>query len=468
MKDKWIHRIKKGTIILLTVLVFFSLPNLGHAITKVEQQFNLIKEIYELIASYHISNVDSDTLIEGAIHGMIDTLDDPYTTYFTDEEYESFTSSINGSYKGIGIYIEEKDGYIMVQSPISGSPAEKAGLQSGDIIIEVEGINIKEITTEEATGLIKGEEGTTVNLTILRGEETFKVDVERAQIQLPLTTTNMLTQDIGYIKLYTFSNQAVEPFKQGLSQLQKEGMDKLILDLRGNPGGYLGAALDIAKNFIDEGPIVYVKYKTQQEEVLSIEGGTSWNTPLIVLIDRGSASASEILTGALKDYNKATIIGTNSYGKGTVQQLVPLENGGFLKLTISEYFTPNKNKMNGIGVKPDIEVIEPIEQLQTAIYTLSNQVYLPRQGEDWIQVNNRNYIGLTDIVHAFNGNIYWNAKLRSIEISLFNDQVSLYNGLSDGLMIVNGKSFIAADQIQTYFPKLEIKQVEGIITIFTR
>jgi len=468
MIKKGKHTIKKGIILFVILSVLLLLPDLGHAVSQIEEKFNLLMEVYGLVSEYHIHDVDDDTLIQGAIDGMIDTLDDPYTAYFSDEEYQSFTNSIDGSYKGIGIYIEEKDGYIMVQSPIPNSPAEKAGLKAGDAIIKVDGIDIVGETTEAASSLIKGEEGTFVTLTILREGKTYHVDVKRGEIQLPLVESDMLTKEVGYIRLYTFSDATVKQFKQQLNQLTEAGMTRLVLDLRNNPGGYLDAVLEISKNFIEEGPIVYVTNKAQEEEMLGIEGGQNWDKPMVVLIDGGTASAAEILTAALKEYGKATVIGTTSFGKGTVQTLVPLQHGGYLKLTVNEYFTPNKNKMNGVGITPDIEVPDVALQLQTAVSKLSEQVYLPTIGEDWLQIEGKNYIALRQMVESLNGTVTWNPQTKAIEAELFGDHANFIVGQSEGLMVKNGTSYIQLRLIETYFPNTIAKQVKEIVTIYQR
>lgn len=467
MKQIWLTNKYKIITVILAVLVVSFIPNIGHAVDTIQQKLDIIKEVMQLVSQYHIEDVDEEELLQGAIDGMLEKLGDPYTTYFTDDEFESFKNSINGSYKGIGIYIEEKDGYIIVQSPIPDSPAEKAGLQSGDAIIAVDGVDIIGKTTQEAANLIKGEEGTKVTLTIKRGEQTLTKEVERAQIFLPIIESDMLSQDIGYLRLYSFSEQSAVEFKQHLSQLKEQGMNKLILDLRSNPGGYLNAVLEISKNFIDQGPIVHIRYKDQQEEALSIEGGASWDFPLVVLINQGSASASEILASALQDYQKAVIIGETSFGKGTVQRLISLENGGYLKLTVNEYFTPNKHKINGIGVKPDIEVIEPSRQIPAALAAVTEkELYTPDLGKDWIQAGGKDYIAIRTMVEKLGGKITWNSQYRGIEIYLGGVKSPFITEDTEGFMLKNGTSYLDINQLQEIFPEIIILYDEKTMTIF--
>ena len=460
------HSLKKRKLltsiigITLAITILFT-PTIGKAIDEFQKQLDILTEVYYYIAAYHVSDVDKDELMAGAIQGMLDTLDDPYTTYFTDEEYQEFEGMLNSNFTGIGVYIEEKDGYIVVQAPIPGSPAEAAGLKAGDLIIKVEGQDIKNLPSEQVVNLIKGPEGTKVTITIKRGEQVSNVTISRQKIQLPSVEADMIDQEIGYLRLYQFGESSGQEVKQQLEQLKKQGMKKLILDLRGNPGGYLNASLDIAKNFIVEGPIVYVKDKSGVLQAVSISNGSNWDLPTVVLIDSGSASASEIVAGALKDYNKATIIGTNSFGKGTVQQLIPIEAGGYLKLTIEEYMTPKKQKVNQIGIKPDIEVNNVVAQLSKAILHLGGEVpFVASKGEEWIQVNGKDYIAVRSAVEALGGKVKWIDKV-GVEIS-YNGQSSTVP-LSD-LLVKNQTSYMPLEALVKYIP-VEVQKEQEVVII---
>ncbi|MFX0560789.1 S41 family peptidase [Tepidibacillus infernus] len=469
MSKKWLPIQQKIIAIILVLSLFSFIPNVAQAEDQdpLEKQKAIMNEIYELIEYYHLQGVDPDELMQGAIWGMIDTLGDPYTAYFTDEEYQSFTDSLNGSFVGIGVVVEKNEEGITVQTIIPGSPAEEAGLQVGDLIKSVEGISTEGKTLEQVTNQIKGEEGTSVTMVIQRDEETMTKTITRGDVYLPSVESEMLTKEIGYLRLYAFGERAADEFKQHLEQLKEKGMKKLILDLRDNPGGYLDAALKISKNFIKEGPIVYVKDNIQQEEELAIQGGTDWNSPMVVLINEGTASASEILTGALKDYNKATIVGTNSFGKGVVQSLIRLENGGYLKLTTNEYFTPKKNKMNKIGIKPDIMVEEVDQQLSTAISTLGEKnIFVSAIGSNWIQENNKDYVALRPLVHALGGKIFWNSKSSSLDVVIGKTKMVLTKGKSAGFMIKDGQSFLTLAELTKQLPELKINKKQEILTIY--
>ncbi len=461
---------KKILIITIALAMIISVPFVTQATTYLQNQINVIVDVYSLIKDYHISNVDYDTLTEGAINGMIEALDDPYTRYFTNEEYKKFITSIDGTFVGIGIYILEQDDYIVIQSPISGSPAEEVGLKSGDLIIRANAIDMKGKSTEEAADIIRGEAGTFVTLTIRRDGKDFDIDVIRAKIQIPIVESKMLTDEIGYLRINSFSADVYSDVSLGLGNLQNEGMDKLILDLRGNPGGYLNAVLEISQLFIENGPIVYVKDNMGNEQALDVVNGNKWDMPIVLLIDGGSASASEILAGALKDYDKAIIVGENSFGKGTVQNLISLENGDFLKLTVNEYFTPLKNKMDGVGVKPDIEVFNSEKQLMTALMLLDDSIlyqeYNPILNKNWITENDQDYIALRDMVYYFDGIIKWNSKKKIIEINLDGTSIELPTSTTDGLIIRNGTSYLSVDQINALFKNLMIIKEGKVLTIY--
>ncbi|OEF99817.1 hypothetical protein BHF71_01175 [Vulcanibacillus modesticaldus] len=464
---KWTGYKNTAIIVILTVVIFSYVTSITQATSQFQKQLDMIKEVYELISEYHINNIDPDALAQGAIKGMLEVTGDDYTTFFTNEEFNSFKDDLDGNFTGIGIYVEEKNGVILVQAPIPNSPADKVGIKSGDIIIAVDNTELAGKSIEEAADLIRGQEGTLVKLTIKREQQLITFEVERAKISLPIVESKMLTDDIGYLKLYTFGNQSPEKFKTHLQQLRDSGMKKLILDLRGNPGGYLDSVLEIAKNFIEKGPIVYVQDKSQKERELGIENGNSWDLPMVVLINKGSASAAEILAGALQDYKKGIIIGERSFGKGTVQTLVPLENGGYLKLTVNEYFTPNKNKMNGIGVKPDIEVLQPDLQLSTAILSLTeDKQFRPTLGQEWIKVADKNLISLRKLIEYIGGEINWDPKLREIVIKFEDETLKLQTDSNPDTTIINGSTYLETTKIKELFPQIIIMDDGEKITIF--
>lgn len=466
MKKKWLNYKKISLIVVAALIITISAPTVGHAITNIQKQLNLFSEVYKYISYYHVSNPTPEELTQAAIKGMISELDDPYTVYFTDEEYNSFIGGLNQHLTGIGVYVQEKDGFVLIESPIKGSPAEDAGLLPGDLIIGVDGKDIKGMKLEDATSLIKGDEGTNVILTIRRNFDTFNVTVARKRISVPVADSRMLTSDIGYLKLSQFSLTSAAEFKKNLTSLEDQGMQKLVIDLRGNPGGYLSAAINIAENFIAEGPIVHVKNKYSIEQSYSAHGGTDRDLPIVVLVNKNSASAAEILTGALKDYDKAVVLGENSFGKGTVQQLIDLQNGGHLKLTIEEYFTPDHHKMNGVGIQPDIKVEEPGDQLPRAVSYLEDdaKIFKPEMDKDIINILGKNYIALRPMVEAFGGKTVFNNETKTTSAYL-GDEVASFSGSDESVKVIDGVTYVEVEKLKDNFKKLIIIQESGLYTL---
>lgn len=318
-------------------------------------------ELRSLLMAKYDGDIDDSVLLEGAMKGMASALKDPYTVYMNSDEYNEFIESNNNFY-GIGAQIGVRDGNVVIVAPIEGSPAYKAGIKAGDIILKVDDYEVTDANSEAVVSRVRGEEGVPVNITVKRGEETLEFQVVREEIQSESVKGEILEGNIGYIQITTFSDEDVSTkFTEKLNELKEQGMEKLILDLRGNPGGYLDKCVDIASNFIPEGEMItYTIDKYDNKQVSLSKGGEAIGMPLVVLVDGGSASASEVVTGALKDDKVATIIGTTTFGKGIVQQLIPFVESdgdtGALKVTTSKYYCPNGENIHGTGITPDITV----------------------------------------------------------------------------------------------------------------
>lgn len=320
-----------------------------------------------LLFSMYDGELDDEKLLEGAMKGMASAIGDPYTVYMDKEEFKSFMESSQGKFYGIGAQLGVRDNKVTIIAPVEGSPAEKSGLKSGDIILKVDEYEVLDLNTEAVVSRVRGEEGVPVKLTVQRGDsEPFEVEIVRAEIKTESVKGEILEDSIGYIQITTFSDEEVsDKFSEKLNELKVQGMKKLILDLRGNPGGYLNECVEIASNFIKEGEVVtYTIDKYDKKVVSNSIGGDAIGMPLVILIDGGSASASEVVTGALRDYKAGTIVGTNSFGKGIVQQLKVLPNDmGGLKVTTSKYYTPNGENIHKVGIAPDVVVEIPQEIL---------------------------------------------------------------------------------------------------------
>lgn len=331
----------------------------------------------ELIDENFLFDYDEKQLYDGSLKGMFENLKDPYTAYYTKDEFDKLMESVNGKYAGIGVAVQASDeGYIKAISVFDGSPAKKAGIEVGDYITKVDGESYSADQLEEAVSKIRGNIGEKVKITVLRKNnkdkaEEKEIEVERADVKVDTVDSKVVEKDdkkIGYIKIKEFEDVTKEEFAKELKSLKDQNVDGIVMDLRNNPGGSLDVCLAIADTFLDEGVIVSTVDKKGKEIVENSDKEMD-KTPMTVLINENSASASEILAGAFKDRGRAKIIGKTSFGKGIVQKLFPLEDGSGVKITISEYFTPNKTKIHKIGVKPDIEVennndnILDIEQL---------------------------------------------------------------------------------------------------------
>lgn len=339
------------------------LSNVGD-VSKYYNLFNLRNMLF----STYDGEIDDEKLLEGAMKGMADAIGDPYTVYMNQDEFITFIESSQGSFYGIGAQLGIRDNNVTVIAPVEGSPAEKAGLKAGDIILKVDDYEVNELNTEAVVSRVRGEEGVPVTLTIKREgvEDPLEIKIVRAEIKTESVKGEILEDGIGYIQLTTFSDEEVsDKFVEKLNELKQQGMKKLILDLRGNPGGYLNECVEIASNFIPEGEVITYTIDKYDKKVISNSlGGDAIGMPLVVLVDGGSASASEVVTGALRDYEVATIIGTRTFGKGIVQQLRVLPNDmGGLKVTTSKYYTPNGENIHGTGIEPNIVVEIPQEVL---------------------------------------------------------------------------------------------------------
>ena len=309
--------------------------------------------------------VDDINFEEGIIKGLFKSLNDPYSVYMTKNEFDDFMTHTKGTYGGIGVIMTPgQDGFITVVSPIDDTPGARAGIQSEDKIVKV---NDKEVTAEkldEAVGMIKGDPGTKVTLTIIRPGKAapFSVELTREEIRLNTVKSRILKDQIGYIRITMFDEQTSEDFKVHLKELTKQGVKGLIIDLRDNPGGLLSECVTIADELLGKQIIVYTEDRAGNKEYENSDSGKI-NIPLVLLVNKGSASASEILAGAVKDSKSGNLVGTTTFGKGLVQRVKPLDDGTGFKLTTSQYFTPNGINIHGTGIEPDT-IIEMPEELR--------------------------------------------------------------------------------------------------------
>jgi len=324
----------------------------------------------------HISNPQEDKLYEGAINGLLDTLADPYSEYMDPETLKDFTASLQGAFVGVGIELVPGEGYPRVLRIIENSPAEKAGIRAGDIITRVDKEDLFGESLPNIIQKIRGREGSPVKLTILRDGESLEFELLRSSLSLPSVYSELLGGGIGYISIKFFGGSTADEFRAALAELQQKGAEKLILDLRDDPGGYLQPAIEIAGNFIEKGKVIMsIVDSKQNRQTFYAEGDASaYNMPLAIIVNSSTASAAEILAGALQYYG-ADLIGDRTFGKGTIQTVIPLENGGALKLTTARYHIPGDRIIDNTGLEPDIQVLTPSLQLLAAI----NHLNAPQQ-----------------------------------------------------------------------------------------
>lgn len=390
-------KLKEVVIITTTTAIIFLIAGalIGHYQTKrVEYKYKNIDdnvlqefiEVYDSLNTEYYKDVNAEKLIEGAIDGMLQALDDPYTTYMDAKEMNSFEEMMTGDYEGVGALISiDDEGDIIVSQPFEGSPAEKAGLLPLDKIISVDGKSTKGLTTEEVASMIKGEKGTDVSIIINRAGEEKKFDITRDSITINYVTGKVYEKNnkkIGYIRIETFSSNCYDQFSDELDKLEKQNIDSLIIDVRDNAGGYLDRVSEILSLFLDKSKIIYQLQTKENIQKVHSFTNEKRDYKVAVLINEYSASASEILAGAFKDSYGSEIIGVNSYGKGTVQRTYQLETGGMVKLTVEKWLTPSGKWINEKGIEPTIKVelsddylSNPSEendnQLQSAIDILS-------------------------------------------------------------------------------------------------
>lgn len=347
--------------LLIAVVVYLCTPRL-----KLEEESALNPEsisklqlLEQTIDEYfYLEEVSDEQLDEGLYKGMLSALGDPYSEYYTPEELDALMQQSEGIYYGIGAYVslDTVSSLPKISGLIEGSPAEEVDLRANDIIYEIDGVSTYGLSLTDAVALIKGEEGTEVVLTIIReGESDYlEIAVTRRKVESPTVEFEMLEDGMAYIQITEFDDVTVDQFAEALAMAKGSDRKGLIIDLRANPGGSLNAVVEIARMLLPEGMIVYTRDKNGKGMDYTCDGTRQLEVPLVVLVDMNSASASEILAGAIKDYGIGTLVGTTTFGKGIVQQVIPFSDGSAVKLTISSYYTPNGNDIHGIGIEPDV------------------------------------------------------------------------------------------------------------------
>lgn len=406
----------------LAIIFIFSLFTINVNASVSDAALDRIKQI---IRQDYIEEVPEEVFDAQSIEDFVKQLGDPYTKYFSAKEYTAFTNQIDMKFVGIGIHLEMVPEGVKVVSLIEGSPAEEMGIKPEDIILSADGTSLAGLSSEEAVNLVMGEEGTVVKLKVKRGVNILDIDIVRKEIQTPTVIGSMVNNHIGYIQLESFGNETPKDFGDVLQNLENQNADSYIVDIRNNPGGYMSAALDIAGYFIGNKTAMVVEDKNKNKENLQgIKHNELIDKPIVFLINEYSASASEILAAAVKDYGKAYFIGTNSYGKGVAQSLYEFTDGSALKTTTMRFLSPLGKVINKVGISPNLE-IEDMDPLLAGELLLGNSKNTSANGRYIsVELDNKNFqINLNDIKNEEYWNAYKHIISKSSLISLLNNNV---------------------------------------------
>ncbi len=481
MKAFFKFRLRAAAQLLACFVVLFALI-VPHTFAADSQSADekAVNEVYELIKSYHVSGIDEQQLKKSSIDAMLKTLNDPYTQYMTESEWAQFNGSLEGNYTGIGIRVGQDENGFYVDRVFPGSPAEANGMLQGDYIVAVDGKAVKGKRLDELVNSVMGPENSEVTVTIMRNSAKRDIRLTRHRIQLPVVDGAFFPDGTGYIRVSSFSDKTDEQFAEQLDEMKRKGIRSLVVDLRDNPGGLVETAKNIAALFIKEGAFMHVKGRDNVIHPLEIKNGQTVAFPVVLLVNGWSASASEILAGALQDYHVATVVGTRTYGKGSVQNIFPLSDGGVLKLTVEEYLTPKLRKVNKTGLKPDIEIFGEAAQLITALHAagMENvQITFDRHslsvngiGLDdripYVQRQTRIYVPSRVLSAMISAKVNWNPKTKQVEID--SGGVKKAFGAADGALLLDkGTGYIELSAFHDAFAQLLWKAEGNKITLLT-
>jgi carboxyl-terminal processing protease len=440
-----------------------------------DSELEVLQEVLDYLDSYNIEGAQRQEFIDNAIRGMIYTLDDPYSDYLSPEDMEQFAGSINREYVGIGITLRYAKDNLYITSVLDGSPAKNTGLKQGDIITKINGVPVADMEDID----LSGQADTIIRITVKRGTNNLTFPVKRTEFSLNSVTGKLIpSSTIGYISIASFSEDADEEFTKVLSTLKSQGMKSMVLDLRDNLGGYVESAQNIASQFMKSGTLMYTADKSGKLEKVSITDGKDIGMPVIILTNEWTASASEILTGALHDNGIAKVIGAQTYGKARIQNVFQLSNGGYLKMTIERYLTPNKVDFNHIGLKPDIEITgSPVAQLITGLHKaglkhvdLSGSAYsLKVNGVelngyiDTVENGSKVYAPARVLAALIQGSTTWNKAAQKLVITDQSGKKTGFTLASKSIKMIDDESYVELHDFGQKFPNLKWSYGQGII-----
>lgn len=458
--------------LLLTLTLLLGSAPAAFAATEAQAE-----DVKKLLEQYHLTAPTEDQLNDAAIQGMVESLQDPYTEYFTDDEWKQFSNYLAQTYVGVGIVSTKDDGKLYVQDVFTGSPAAEAGLAPGDELVSVNGTSVAGATLERLNKLITGEEGTSVTIKAVRDGSAKTFQMKRASVQIPIASSRMLDGGVGYLSLSLFSADAGDKFNQELANLEQAGLNSLVIDLRDNGGGYLSQAQKIAGNFVKDGVLAHLTDRDGNDHPIAISG-ESKPYPVYILVNGSTASASELLAGALQDYGIAKLIGTQTYGKGVVQQVMDVPSGGKLKVTVEEYYTPNGHKVDHKGIAPDKAVQGSAMQLMAAVRAAGGKMTTLTAGHGSLVLNGIRMQG-SDLVVRRNGVPYIDLKLAaaflggSVQYDAATKSMSIVAGgktnklpASDPHLIVkDGVSHIDVRLLAKWMPQVRWSDANGLLKL---
>ncbi len=361
------HMTKKSLIIFFSILIFY-IPTVYSSENDIYKKIDLFGEVLEKINKEYVDDVNQSESMDSAINGLLQSLD-PYSAYMSPQIFNEMQTETSGEFGGLGIEVSMESGVVKVISPIDDTPASRAGIKAGDYIVKIDNTQVQGKSLSEAVELMRGPVGTSIELTIRRRGEKKALNfiIVREIIEIQSVKADVLEKNVGYIRLTSFNENSGEQIKEKIKELEnKKKVKAYILDLRNNPGGLLSQAIRITDYFLDNGEIVSTKSRkaSENKKWFAKEGDLTKGKTLIVMINYGSASASEIVAGALKDHKRAILIGENSFGKGSVQSIIPLKNDGAIRLTVAKYYLPSGKSISEVGVSPDIEIDEESDDFQ--------------------------------------------------------------------------------------------------------
>jgi carboxyl-terminal processing protease len=364
LEDTTMMQINKKKFLLASLIILLTGVMIGQGLVQAKsdayEELKAFTQALELVRRSYVENPDTKELVQGAIRGMISSLD-PHSSYMTERQFKEMNMDIKGEFTGVGIQIGVKNQQLMVIAPIEDTPGFRAGLAAGDKILKINDEWTKDMAIEQAVDKMRGPRGTPVRLLIIRDgwDKPREFKIVRDVIRVQSVKSRMLDNEIGYVKIIQFQGQTAEELEKALKELEAKGAKKLVLDLRNDPGGLLDASVDVSGKFLPKNKlVVYLqgRQSSERKDFLTSDGGAPRDYPMVVLVNTGSASASEIVAGALQDSKRAVILGTQTFGKGSVQTVFPLEGGGGIRLTTAKYYTPSGRSIQNVGITPDIEV----------------------------------------------------------------------------------------------------------------